>query len=76
MRKSITQEYDYGCGIVCFAFALRITYKKAVILLGKRQSNSNRFYVKDLTNALNKNGVRYFSRYVKPHVRNKIYKDG
>lgn len=76
MRKSITQEYDYGCGIACFAFALKITYKEAVNLLGKEQSNSNRFYVKDLTDALNRNGLSYFSRYVKPHIRNNIYKDG
>jgi hypothetical protein len=76
VRQSITQEYDYGCGVACFAFALGINYKKAVILLGKQQSSSNRFYVKDLTNALNKSGENYISKYVKPHIRNKIYKDG
>jgi len=28
MRQSITQEFDYGCGIACFAFVLEMTYQQ------------------------------------------------
>lgn len=43
MRESITQEFDYGCGIACFAFALGVNYKEATLLLGEKQANSQRF---------------------------------
>lgn len=76
MRKSITQEFDYGCGIACFAFALNISYKQAENILGKKQSKSERFYVKDFTEALKKEGKAYQSKYVKSHIRRLIYKEG
>lgn len=59
MRQSITQEFDYGCAIACFAFSLSISYKQATDLLGEAQSSSNRFWVKDLEQALNENGLQY-----------------
>ncbi|HUC95803.1 MAG TPA: hypothetical protein VMR76_02485 [Candidatus Saccharimonadia bacterium] len=76
MRKSITQEFDYGCGIACFAFALKISYKEATILLGPKQAKSNRFWVKDLTTALNNSGLKYTSRHINYKLRKTIYKDG
>lgn len=68
MRKSITQEFDYGCGIACFAFALGVNYKEATLLLGEEQANSQRFWVKDLVIALNKFGLNYEAKYIKPHI--------
>lgn len=76
MRKSITQEFDYGCGIACFAFAVGLTYKQAEEFLGKEQSVSARFWCKDLAAALNRYGVAYKHQYVKSHFRKKIYKEG
>ena len=76
MRQSITQEFDYGCGIACYAFALGISYKEAEKLLGEEQAMSIRFYVKDLALALNKAGKAYQSKYVKPHIRKLLYKEG
>lgn len=76
MRKSITQEFDYGCGVACFAFALGVTYRQAEDLLGKEQATSTRFWVKDLTAALNKAGKKYQAKYVKPHLRSEIYREG
>lgn len=43
MRKSITQEFDYGCGIACFAFATNKTYKEAERFLGSKQAMSEIF---------------------------------
>jgi hypothetical protein len=76
MRKSITQEFDYGCGIACFAFALHLTYKQAVDYLGPKQATSTRFWIKDFRVALNKSGSAYKSRYVKPRLRRTIYQEG
>jgi len=76
MRKSITQEFDYGCGIACYAFILGISYSEAEHRLGNEQAVSQRFWVKDLTAALNTDGLRYERKYVKQHVESLIYKEG
>lgn len=76
MKKSITQEGDYGCGIACFAFATGLSYQQAAEHLGPVQANSGRFYVRDLRIALNNYGVAYIHSYVKPNRRNKIYAEG
>ena len=76
MRESITQEFDYGCGIACFAFALEMTYQQAVKQLGERQANSTRFWIKDLTAALNSSGKDYVAKHMKPPMMRKIYKQG
>ena len=76
MRDSITQEYDYGCGIACFAFAARLSYRQAEKLLGKEQSRSNRFWCKDLSSALTSFGLQYKHMYVKPRLRRKLYREG
>ncbi len=76
MRKSITQEFEYGCGIACYAFALDINYKQAVELLGPKQAFSNRFWVNDLTKALNEAGLNYKSRHINDKLRKSIYKNG
>lgn len=65
MRKSITQEAPYGCGIACFAFVANITYKDAAYLLGKEQSNSDRFIIKHFRQELNRYGLSYISKHVK-----------
>lgn len=76
MRESITQEFDYGCGIACYAFALGISYKKAAKQLGEQQAQSNRFWVKDLREALNKSGLSYISLHCKPQQDNPAYSEG
>lgn len=76
MRESITQEFDYGCGIACFAFALGMTYRQAAEHLGERQANSTRFWIKDFTHALNNSGKPYVAKYMKPAMKNKIYSEG
>lgn len=76
MRKSITQEFDYGCGIACYAFVLGISYEESEDKLGLEQSISERFWVKDLTHALNKAGLNYERKYIKPHIKPRIYKEG
>jgi hypothetical protein len=75
MKNSITQEFDYGCGIACFAFALGIPYKQAAMQLGNKQANSTRFWVKDFVTALNNAGKSYQLKYVKPHLRKQIYQE-
>ena len=76
MKKSITQKFEYGCGIACFAFVTDLSYAKAENCLGIKQATSNRFWVKDLTVALNLYGKPYISKYVKPHIKKLIYQEG
>lgn len=66
MKKSIAQEMPYGCGIACFAFVCGLTYKQAEEFLGKEQAKSTRFIVKHFREELNRFGIKYASRHVKP----------
>lgn len=76
MKKSITQEFDYGCGVACFAFVTNMTYKQAANFLGPEQAMSPRFWCKDFVSQLNRFGMKYIHRYVKPRLRRKIYQEG
>jgi hypothetical protein len=76
MKESITQEFDYGCGVACFAFILGISYKEATVILGKDQSTSNRFWVKDFIFALNDSGKPYYAKHIKPRIVKSIYNEG
>lgn len=66
MKKSITQEAPYGCGIACFAFVSDITYKQAEDFLGPEQAMSDRFVVKHFREELNRYGLPYISKHVRP----------
>lgn len=76
MRKSITQESEYGCGVACYAFVLKLSYAEAATRLGRDQANSNRFWVKDFRNALNHAGLEYTSKHIRPRVQKLIYAEG
>lgn len=76
MKESITQEFDYGCAIACISFRLGIMYKETAALVGAKQANSTRFYIKDLTHFLNSIGQSYRSIHVKPKNRRSIYEEG
>lgn len=75
MRKSITQELDYGCGVACFAFVLGISFQQALVILGKDYSVKHGWRPSDLVSALNKNGFKYSNNYVRKKQIN-TYPDG
>ena len=66
MRKSITQEAPYGCGIACFAFVADVTYGQAAKFLGPEQAKSDRFILKHFREELNRYGLNYISKHIKP----------
>lgn len=66
MKNSITQEQPYGCGIACFAFVTNISYREAEKFLGEEQAKSDRFILKHFRDELNRFGLKYISRHVKP----------
>lgn len=66
MKKSITQEHPFGCGIACFAFVCNVTYQQAVEFLGPKQANSNRFIIKNLVSELNRFGKPYKAKHINP----------
>lgn len=75
MKKSITQELDYGCGVACLAFVLDISFQQALDVLGKDYSVKHGWRPSDLVSALNKNGFSYRNNYVRKKQINN-YPDG
>jgi hypothetical protein len=65
VRPSITQEFEYGCGIACFAFVAKMSYLEAAQWLGKPQASSERFWCRDIVTALNRYGLNYRHVYLK-----------
>ncbi|MFZ3010096.1 MAG: hypothetical protein WA030_03710 [Candidatus Microsaccharimonas sp.] len=76
MKKSITQEFDYGCGVACFAFVTGLTYKQAVEVLGRGQTVTHGWRPSDLTKALNDYGLSYRNNYVRKLNADSDYLDG
>jgi len=76
MKKSITQEFDYGCGVACFAFVTNFTYKQAVNVLGREQTVKFGWRPSDLTKALNNHGLSYKNKYVRKIYNKGSYPDG
>lgn len=68
MRKSITQELDYGCGIACFAFVCNITFREAVSFLAREYSVKHGWKPSDLVNALQERGLSYKNTYVRKNL--------
>ncbi len=66
MKESITQEAPYGCGIACFAFVCGLTYREAEVFLGPDQAKSNRFIIKHFRDELNRFGITYWSKHIRP----------
>lgn len=76
MKKSITQELGYGCGVACFAFACDVTFQQAVKLLGREYSVKFGWKPSDLAKELNKQGFNYKNRYVRKKAVDQAYPDG
>ena len=76
MKHMITQEDSMGCGAACVAFAANTTYQQAVSILGQDKARSVGFMLKDLKGALDKYGLRYSSRHIKPRLKHLIYQEG
>lgn len=65
MKNSITQEFDFGCAIACIAFVMELNYGQVEELVGTEQACSTRFYVKNIREFLNDQGLSYKSKHVK-----------
>jgi len=70
------QEDSMGCGAACVAFVTHKTYRQAVKVLGPKKASTDGFRLKELVDALNKYGLEYHFKYVKPHMQSSIYQDG
>lgn len=67
MRQSVTQEMPNGCGIACFAFVTKRSYQQTAEFLGEEQANSNHFLVKHFRDELNRYGLSYTSKHIRPN---------
>lgn len=65
MKKSITQELEYGCGVACFAFVCDITFQQAVVVLGRKYSVKHGWKPSDLVRVLDSRGLQYKNKYVR-----------
>lgn len=55
--KLVAQEDPMGCGIACIASLLKITYDSAKRLFPKDYSSTRGYYIKEISNALEKKGL-------------------
>lgn len=76
LKKPVTQEFDYGCAIACLAFLLNKTYKQTAELVGIVQANKERFWVKDLNEFINSQGLNYSRKHAKTATSEDINKEG
>jgi hypothetical protein len=65
MKKTVTQEVDYGCGVACFAFVTNMSFQQAIIFLGIKYSVKHGWKPSDLVKALNRYGHNYKNNYVR-----------
>jgi hypothetical protein len=68
MKKSVTQESDYGCGVACFAYICDMTYRQAIKFLGKEYSVKHGWRPSDLVAELNGYGFKYKNNYVRQKI--------
>ncbi len=71
MSQLILQEHGMGCGVACVAFALEISYKKALSLFDKPQNAWSKGYMcRDIIHALH-NGKKEYRHfwYQKKHEK-------
>ncbi len=76
MKESITQEFEYGCGVACFAFIRNLSYKEAVVRLGREKTVAFGWKPNDLMHALNSDGMKYRNRYVRKSKQHEPYPEG
>ena len=71
MKKSITQEDPFGCGIACVAWITNKSYKGAKKKYFKDKYSAHIFgyLCKDLVAALAKSKKRYSYKYIKGEIR-------
>lgn len=65
MRKSVTQQSEYGCGVACFAFVCELSYEQAVVMLGREYSVKSGWRPSDLVAQLRVGGRVYKNSYVR-----------
>ncbi|MBI2327175.1 hypothetical protein HYU92_02545 [Candidatus Curtissbacteria bacterium] len=74
--KPVKQEDSLGCGVACMAFILGINYQNSLNFFkdGRKKANKAGFFCREIVMALEKAGLRYEYKYIKPKIKKKIYK--
>jgi len=75
MRKTITQQDNFGCSIACLASLLHFSYRKASRHFNKQRARNGGFYCKKVVEILRKYNKNFSSKYLTPRLRNKIYQN-
>ena len=74
--RSVSQKDNLGCGIACIAFILKRDYLEISSVLGRFKANNEGFNCKELSEILYKFGFVYSYKYLRPHLKRGIYKNG
>jgi hypothetical protein len=70
----VTQEDSLGCGVASVAYVLGITYKDAMLYFDPNEVKKSGCYCKDLLGAMKENKINCCYKYLRKHLRKKIYK--
>ncbi|KKR77526.1 MAG: hypothetical protein UU22_C0042G0005 [Parcubacteria group bacterium GW2011_GWA2_40_8] len=73
--KLIKQENQMGCGIACAAVILNFSYKRTFKLFSLGKADFTGFTCKEIVDALKRGGLDYSYKYIKPRLKNIIYKE-
>ncbi|OGH11654.1 MAG: hypothetical protein A3B38_02970 [Candidatus Levybacteria bacterium RIFCSPLOWO2_01_FULL_36_13] len=65
--KAVRQEHFSGCAVACVAFILKTNYRNALKSFdeGAERAKFRGFYCREIIQALERNGLKYFFKYVK-----------
>lgn len=74
--NSVTQKHNFGCGIACIAFIVKINYSKVLSHLSFTQAENTGFNCQELVQVLSKFNHIYLYKYLKPKLKRKIYQNG
>ena len=72
----VKQENELGCGVACVAAVLGRSYKNTLRLFPRNRAECRGFICKEIVQALNRTGLKCEYKYIKPSLKDKIYKEG
>jgi hypothetical protein len=76
MKKCITQEDEFGCGVACIAYITGRTYKEVSVLMGPNKAKHNGYFCRDLVATLNSFGCHYGYKYINTADRKQAFLKG
>ncbi len=74
--RLVKQENKLGCGVACIAAISGMSYKEVLKLFPQNKADTKGFICKEIIAVLKEKKFNYECKYLRPKLRNKIYKEG